>query len=115
MLYLFIFVIGSLGSLSGNFLKHGEGNIRRAGGPSYMVLPQLFAPALLVSFLTSWTPYIAIALVGFSIGWLEALLSFGVTFIAAFLCGFLPFSIRHIVVFLSPTAIGWAFYQIWIY
>ena len=115
MIYFYVFIIGFLGALSGNFSKLGERNIGNAGGPNSILLPQLFAPALVISFLLGFTPYIAILLVGISIGWLEALYALGTTLIAAFVCGFLPFKVRHIIVCISPIVIGWALYQIWIY
>lgn len=115
MLYFYVFVIGFFGALSGNFTKHGEKNIGQAGGPENMILINLFGPALVIGLITGFTPYLAIAFVGFYIDWLEALYSFFVILIAAFICGFIPFNVRHIFVCFSPILIGWSFYEIWIF
>jgi len=112
MIYVYVFIIAFLGALSGNFSKLGEANIGRAGGEDALVIPQLFLPALYIGFVTGFAPYISIIFVGFYNGWLSTLYAIGISILGAFLCGFLPFSIRHIVVFFSPLVFGWSFYQL---
>ena len=109
----YVFVVSLFGCLAGNFCKWGERNIGRAGGPDNIPLISLFRPAYIISMFAGFAPWVTLLLVGVSIGWVSAIYSFGVTLLGAFVCGFTPYRVRHIIVFLSPIFIGWGIYQVW--
>ena len=115
MIYVFFFVVSFFGALSETFRKLGEKNIGNAGGPDSLIMPHIFGPALLISFVSGFAPYFAIAFMGFAFGWVTMLYTVPSFIISHFICGFVPYGARHILVFSSPVFIVSGLYGIWMY